>query len=191
MAGTTKDRISALDRERIAIAPYDANWPLLYTEIEKQIKQMVPRQLMQRISHIGSTAVPGLSGKPIVDVQVEVNDLERVRETIAPLMEEAGYEFFWRPTMGDAAPFYAWFILRNEAKERIAHVHMVESGQASADRIVFRDYLRSHPEESARYEALKQDLAKRFPKDRASYTANKGSYVSEVLRKARGEKMRK
>ena len=79
MAGTTKDRISALDRERIAIAPYDANWPLLYTEIEKQIKQMVPRQLMQRISHIGSTAVPGLSGKPIVDVQVEVNDLERVR----------------------------------------------------------------------------------------------------------------
>ncbi len=186
-----KDRMAALDKERIAIVPYDESWPSVYTAIEKQIKVLMPRQLMQRIAHIGSTAVPGLSGKPIIDVQVEVSDLERVRTEIAPVMEEAGYEFHWRQTMGDADPFYAWFIRRNAQGERDAHVHMVGSGQASADRIIFRDYLRAHADEAERYQALKTELAKRFPKDRAAYTASKTEYVNEVLRKARGEKMRK
>ncbi len=191
MGAPAKDRIAALDRERIAIVPYDERWPALYAEIEKQIKQLVPRQLMQRIAHIGSTAVPGISGKPIVDVQVEVNDLERLREEIAPLLEEAGYEFIWRPSMGDDAPFYAWFILRNTEGERIAHLHMVESGQASADRIIFRDHLRNFPEEATRYETLKRELAAKYPKDRAAYTTNKTEYINGVLTKARSVKMRK
>lgn len=183
--------MAALDKEQIAIVAYDASWPAAYTAIEKHLKLLVPRQLMQRIAHIGSTAVPGLSGKPIIDVQVEVSDLERVREEIAPLLEEAGYEFHWRQTMGDADPFYAWFIRRNAQGERDAHVHMVRSGQASADRIIFRDYLRAHADEAERYQTLKTELAKRFPKNRPGYTASKTTYVNEVLRKARGEKMRK
>lgn len=188
MARSTKDRIATLSKEKIALVPYDEAWPALYAELEKSIKQLVPRRLMQRIAHIGSTAVPGLSAKPVVDVQVEVSDLEAVRAEVVPPMEDAGYEFIWRPTIGDAAPFYAWFILRNDAGERIAHVHMVLSGQASADRIIFRDHLRSHPEEAARYEALKQDLAKRYPKDRDAYTSHKTAFVNEVLVKARREK---
>ena len=190
MAAQPKDRIATLSKEQIAIVPYNTEWPTTYIELEKDIKRIVPRRLMQRISHIGSTAVPGLSGKPVIDVQVEVSDLEIVREEVVPLMEAAGYEFIWRPSMGDATPFYAWFILRKEDGERLAHVHMVPSGQASADRIIFRDYLRAHPEEMARYETLKVDLAKRFPKDRAAYTANKTTYVNEVLTKARREKWR-
>lgn len=190
MARPPKDRITTLSKERIAIVPYNAEWPKLYVELEKSIKQLVPRRLMQRISHIGSTAVPGLSAKPVIDIQVEVSDLEVIREEVVPLMEGAGYEFIWRPTMGDDAPFYAWFILRDEAGERLAHVHMVESGRASADRILFRDYLRAFPEEVQRYEALKLDLAKRFPNDRAAYTTSKTAYVNEVLNKARREKWR-
>lgn len=190
MAAQPKDRIAALSKEHIDIVPYDPAWPAAYIELEKDIKRIVPRRLMQRISHIGSTAIPGLSGKPIIDVQVEVNDLETVRVEVAPLMEEVGYEFIWRPTMGDDAPFYAWFILRKEGGDRLAHVHMVPSGQASADRIIFRDYLRVHPEEMGRYQDLKIDLAKRFPKDRTAYTVNKTAYVNEVLLKARREKWR-
>ena len=190
MAAQPKDRIATLSKEHIDIVPYDPVWPATYAELEKEIKRIVPRRLMQRISHIGSTAIPGLSGKPVIDVQVEVNDLEIVREEVVPSMEEAGYEFIWRPTMGDDTPFYAWFILRKEDGSRLAHVHMVPSGQASADRIIFRDYLRAHPEEMARYQALKIDLAKRYPKDRTAYTANKTTYVNEVLLKARREKWR-
>ena len=129
-------------------------------------------------------------GRPARDDH-EVTDLEQVRRDVVPLMVEAGYEFIWRPTMGDDAPFYAWFIKRDDRGERSVHVHMVEPGQASVDRIVFRDYLRDHPEEVERYEALKRDLAKQYPNDRTAYTEHKGNFVTEALAKARQEKMKR
>lgn len=187
----TEQRIKALAKEQFVMMPYDPQWPLRYTELEGQLKRMLPRMLAQRITHIGSTAVPGLSAKPVIDVQVEVSDLELVRRDVVPLMEEAGFEFIWRPTMGDESPYYAWFIQRNAEGERTAHVHMVEPGQASVDRIIFRDHLRFDPEEAARYAALKVELAKRFAKDREAYTQSKSDYIKEVLLKARGIKMRK
>ncbi|MBP7449532.1 MAG: GrpB family protein [Flavobacteriales bacterium] len=186
-----EQRIKALTKEPIEIVPYDTQWPARYTEVESELKRMLPRMLAQRITHIGSTAVPGLSAKPVIDVQVEVSDMERVKEEVVPAMEAVGYEFIWRPTMGDEAPFYAWFIKRNSAGERTVHVHMVEPGQASVDRIIFRDHLRNDPQEAARYEALKNDLARKFPKDRAAYTVNKTAYIKEVLTKARAVKLRK
>ncbi|MEX1132155.1 MAG: GrpB family protein [Flavobacteriales bacterium] len=187
----TEQRIKVLTKEQIVLVPYDAEWPARYSAVETEIKSILPRMLMQRIAHIGSTAVPGLSAKPIIDVQVEVSDLEAVKRDVVPRLEELGYEFIWRPTMGDDAPFYAWFIKRDDHGERNVHVHMVESGQASVDRIIFRDYLREHPEDVIRYEAHKQELAKRFPKDREAYTKHKTEYVNEVLAKARKEKMKR
>jgi GrpB-like predicted nucleotidyltransferase (UPF0157 family) len=186
-----EQRIKALIKEPIDIVPYDPGWPAQYTELESELKRMLPRMLAQRITHIGSTAVPGLSAKPVIDVQVEVSDMERVKEDVVPAMEAAGYEFIWRPTMGDEAPFYAWFIKRNSNGVRTAHVHMVEPGQASVDRIIFRDHLRSDPEEAARYDTLKNELARKHHKDRAAYTMSKTTYITEVLAKARSIKMRK
>lgn len=187
----TEQRIKVLTKEPIVLVPYDAQWAARYSAVETELKSILPRMLMQRIAHIGSTAVPGLSAKPIIDVQVEVSDLETVKRDVAPKLEELGYEFIWRPTMGDDAPFYAWFIKRDDRGERSVHVHMVESGQASVDRIIFRDYLREHPDEVVRYEAHKQELVKRFPKDREAYTKHKTEYVNEVLTKARREKMKR
>ena len=186
-----EQRMKVLAKEQFAIVPYDPQWPVRYAEVEGQLKRMLPRMLAQRITHIGSTAVPGLSAKSIIDVQVEVSSVELVKRDVVPVMEAAGYEFVWRPSMGDDAPFYAWFILRNAAGERTVHVHMVEPGQASVDRIIFRDHLRNHPEEAEAYEALKKDLAKRHPKDRTAYTLSKSVYIKEVLTKARSVKMRK
>lgn len=190
MDARTEKRIKALMKEQIEVVPYDPSWPGRYLELEKEVKRLVPRRLIQRIAHIGSTAVPGLPAKPIIDVQVEVSDLEEVRENVAPAMEEAGFEFIWRPTIGDEGDFYAWFILRDANGQRTAHVHMVRPGQASVDRIVFRDYLSAFPEEAKRYADLKTELARRHPKDRAAYTAGKSAYVAEVLTKARREKWR-
>ena len=186
-----RHRIDLLAKEAIRLAPYDPVWPERYAELEAEIKAAMPRMLMQRITHIGSTAVPGLSAKPVIDVQVEVSDLEEVRCEVVPRMEALGYEFIWRPTMGDAAPFYAWFIKRDDHGARYAHVHMVQPGQASVDRIVFRDHLREHPELRDRYEALKHDLAQRFPNDRAAYTQHKTDFVNEVLALARKEKKKR
>jgi GrpB-like predicted nucleotidyltransferase (UPF0157 family) len=190
MDARTEKRIKALMKEQIEVVPYDPSWPGRYHELEKEVKRLVPRRLIQRIAHIGSTAVPGLPAKPIIDVQVEVSDLDEVRENVVSVMEEAGFEFIWRPTIGDEGDFYAWFILRDANGQRTAHVHMVRPGQASVDRIVFRDYLCAFPEEAKRYGDLKAELARRHPKDRAAYTAGKSAYVAEVLAKARREKWR-
>ncbi len=158
---------------------------MLYTELEKDLKRIVPRRLMQRIAHIGSTAVPGLSAKPVVDVQVEVADLEAVRDEVVPLMEEAGYEFIWRPTMGEQVPFYAWFIGRNAAGQRTAHIHMVEPDAASEDRVLFRDFLRTHPQDAQRYERLKLELLEAYPQDRAAFTQGKSAFIASILNQAR------
>ena len=180
MAGTTKDRISALDRERIAIAPYDANWPLLYTEIEKQIKQMVPRQLMQRISHIGSTAVPGLPAKPVIDIMAPVLSLDASRDAIEAVAA-AGYVYF--PYKPDAMH---WFCKLTPA-HRTHHLHLVPIGSALwQQRLAFRNALRGDPALAAEYAELKARLAAQFALDREAYTEGKTPFITRVLASPQG-----
>ncbi len=188
MSGRTNipaSRIQELTREHIAIVPYDIDWPARYAAIEERLARTLPLGLFTRIAHIGSTAVPGLSAKPIIDVQVEVTSLERVRREVVPMMQELGYEYIWRPTMGEEAPFYAWFIGRNAQGERTEHIHMVQPDPASEDRLLFRDFLRSHPAEASRYEALKQQLLRAHADDRAAYTQGKTDYIHSIVHQAR------
>ena len=178
-------RITELTHEHIEIVPYDAEWLMRFAKEEARLLRSLPADLVIRIDHIGSTAVPGLSAKPIIDVQVEVSSLERVRREVVPIMKDLAYEFIWRPTIGEHGPFYAWFIKRNAKGERTVHVHMVEPDEASEDRLLFRDHLRAHPHEAQRYEALKQGLASAHPDDRAAYTLSKTPFIAEVIREAR------
>ncbi len=180
-----RERIAELTRERIDIVPYDERWPQRYQALEMKLQRSLPLDLVTRIAHIGSTAVPGLSAKPIIDVQVEVVSLDRVRREVVPVMKDLGYEYIWRPTMGERAPFYAWFIGRDARGERTEHVHMVQPDQASLDRLLFRDFLRAHPEEALRYEALKRVLHTAHPNDRAAYTIGKTDFIASIVAKAR------
>ncbi len=177
--------IAELSSEPIAIVPYSAEWPARYAAEEARLRAVLPPDLYTRIAHIGSTAVPGLSAKPVVDIQVEVTDLQQVRARVVPLMEDLGYEFLWRPTMGERAPCYAWFIGRHPDGRRAFHVHMVEPDEATIDRLIFRDHLRAHPEVAQAYEVLKRDLAAAHPADRAAYTRSKTPFIAEILRRAR------
>lgn len=183
-------RIAVLMKERIAVVPYDPEWPQRYAALEQRLKKLLPKNLVQRIAHIGSTAVPGLSAKPIIDVQVEVNDMEEVRERVVPMLEGEGYEFIWRPSIGESEPYYAWFIRRNEKGERTEHIHIVAPDHNSAGRIIFRDLLRRHPEEAAAYETLKTSLAKKHAKDRVAYTQGKTAFIQDILRKGRDGTLR-
>lgn len=179
---TTRERIEALTHEHIDIVPYDAQWATLYAEEERFLQSVLPPDLVTRIAHIGSTAVPGLSAKPIIDVQVEVTSLARARAEAVPLLHARGYEFIWRPSIGEQAPFYAWFIKRDASGERTHHIHMVEPDTASIDRLRFRDAMRSDASRCQAYEALKRELAARYPEDRAAYTRAKTSFIQRVLR---------
>ncbi len=179
------DRIAELTREQVSIVVYDERWPGLYGIEEERLVRALPPGLVKRIAHIGSTAVPGMSAKPIIDIQVEVITLEHVQRDVVPLMEDIGYEFIWRPTIGEEAPFYAWFIKRDHGGHRTHHVHMVEPDQASTDRIHFRDLLRSDHELAGQYEVLKRDLASANLGDRAAYTASKTPFIRNVLQTRR------
>jgi GrpB-like predicted nucleotidyltransferase (UPF0157 family) len=185
-----EDRIRRVTSEPVEIADYDPEWPAVFERERQRLLTCLPDDLIVRIEHFGSTAVPGLASKPIIDMLVEVSDLAAVRERVVPLLESQGYDYFWRPTFGDAGePFYAWFIKRDPATgERTHHIHMVEGGFASHwDRLLFRDYLIAHPEVAAQYGALKCRLAAEASTDRVRYTEAKGEFIHRVTDIAKRE----
>jgi GrpB-like predicted nucleotidyltransferase (UPF0157 family) len=184
---TLKEKVARLVREEVAIAPYDPRWVDAFREEKAHLLACLPRELIGRIEHFGSTAVPGLAAKPIVDLLVEVTDLAAARERIAPLLEAQGYEYLWRPTHGDdGPPFYAWFIKRSpRTGVRTHHIHMVERDFEHWDALLFRDYLIERPAVAREYETLKRRLAAASPTDRAAYTQGKSEFVVRVTEEAK------
>ena len=159
-------RVARAVREEISITPYDPRWPTSFRREKEHLYACLPSNLLVRIEHFGSTAVPGLAAKPIVDMLVEVRDLQATRNRIVPILEAQGYDYFWRPTFGDdGPPFYAWFIKREPGTAvRTHHIHMVEGDFAEHwDRLLFRDYLIEHPKLAKEYEQLKIRLAAATP----------------------------
>lgn len=185
---TLKQRIDRVSREEVEIVPYDPSWPRAFCREKKHLLPCLPAELVRRIEHFGSTAVPGLAAKPIIDILVEVTDLQATRERIAPILESQGFDYFWRPTFGDEGPpFYAWFIKRDPMTgKRTHHVHMVEADFSEHwDRLLFRDYLVEHPAVARDYEQLKLKLAAETPQDRIRYTQGKTEFIRMVTEKAK------
>ena len=184
----SEDRVRRVVEEHVAIVPYDPQWAASFRREEQHLLACLPGDLVRRIEHFGSTAVPGLWAKPIIDMLVEVVDLGDTRKRIVPILEAQRYEYFWRPTSGDdTPPFYAWFIKRDAvAGCRTHHIHMVEKKYREHwDRLLFRDYLIAQPEVARRYQALKLDLASRYAEDRLAYTRGKTAFIEAVTADAR------
>jgi GrpB-like predicted nucleotidyltransferase (UPF0157 family) len=183
---TLAERIERVLQEQVSIVPYNPKWPRMFEEEKQHLRSCFPAEMLGRIEHFGSTAIPGLAAKPIVDMLVEVSSLEETKSKIVPVLEAQGYDYFWRPTRGDdVPPFYAWFIKRDTAGIRTHHIHMVEKDFEQWERLLFRDYLIEHPEVAKEYEALKLRLAERYPNDRVAYTDGKTDYVVRVTQLAK------
>jgi GrpB-like predicted nucleotidyltransferase (UPF0157 family) len=181
-----KKRIAELVKEEISIVPYDKGWIKMFNDEAGYLKEILPSEIVKRIEHFGSTAVKGLSAKPIIDILVEVSSSEETKKLIVPLLEAKGYEQFWRPSFGDdGPPYYHWFIKRNSKGYRTHHIHMVEAGSELWDRLFFRDYLRQFPEERKRYDELKRKLSNEYPADRIKYTEEKSSFIISITKKAK------
>jgi GrpB-like predicted nucleotidyltransferase (UPF0157 family) len=161
----------------ITIAEYDSRWPSLYEEERDRIVDVLGDVVLD-IQHVGSTAVPGLGAKPIIDIMVAVADLAVIEECIQPL-EALGYEF-----QGEAGvPGRLFF---GKGVPRTHHVHMVEQeGDVWKNALLFRDFLRANPEEANQYHQLKRQLAARFGADREAYTEAKTEFIESVLARAR------
>jgi GrpB-like predicted nucleotidyltransferase (UPF0157 family) len=183
---TLEVRIERVVREEVAVVPYDPQWPFLFQREKEHLLSCLPADLIGRIEHFGSTAVPGMSAKPIIDILVEVFDLQETRRRIVPILESQGYEYFWRPTWaGNIPPFYAWFIKRDAGGNRTHHIHMIEPDFEHWDRLLFRDYLISHPDVAEAYHQLKIRLAATHSHDRVAYTEGKTEFIVRVTEEAK------
>lgn len=132
-----------------------------------------------RMDHVGSTAVPGLGAKPIVDLQLAVADVGRRDLYVEPL---AGIGYLFVPDP-DSPDFH--FFAKPAARPRRFHLHVCAAGSEDERRhLAVRDYLRAHPDEAARYEALKRALVARHPEDRLAYIAGKEDHVAALERRA-------
>ncbi len=177
-----EEKVRRVLREEVHLTPYDPQWPERFREERDHLRACLPAVLLGRIEHFGSTAVPGLTAKPIVDMLVEVTDLVATQTRIAPILEAQGYDYFWRPSIGDdGLPFYAWFIKRSAQGVRTHHIHMVEPHFPHWERLLFRDYLIAHPAVAAEYLALKMRLAADHPNDREAYTLGKTDFITSVM----------
>jgi GrpB-like predicted nucleotidyltransferase (UPF0157 family) len=164
--------------QRIEVVPYDPAWPARFEEERRRLEDVLGPWLEGGIHHVGSTAVPGLAAKPVIDILAGVRDREEARaafESLAAL----GYCYF--PYRADEMH---WFCKPSPAF-RTHHLHLIEPGNPRfAAELAFRDELRAHPETAAEYAALKLRLAERHRDEREAYTEGKSAFVEAVVTRA-------
>jgi GrpB-like predicted nucleotidyltransferase (UPF0157 family) len=162
----------------VRIVDYDPGWP---DEAARELRRVGEALggLAVRLDHVGSTSVPGLAAKPIVDLQVSVAALEPKDAYVEPL-EAIGYLFVPFAT----APEYHFFGKPPE-RPRTHHLHVCLAGSFEERRhLVVRDFLRANPDEAARYEAVKRESARLHPEDRVAYMAGKEGFILAMERRA-------
>jgi GrpB-like predicted nucleotidyltransferase (UPF0157 family) len=170
---------SSEENEPVRIAEYDPNWPLKFEAERAALRECFGPWVAGEIHHVGSTSVPGLPAKPIIDILVGVESLDHSRPCIERVAS-LGY-LYW-PYRSDVMH---WFCKPHPAR-RTHHLHLVPMGsQRYLDELAFRDALRADSTLAARYGALKRDLAGRFRGDREAYTQHKTPFVQEVLSASR------
>jgi GrpB-like predicted nucleotidyltransferase (UPF0157 family) len=152
----------------VEIADYDPAWPVAF---EAERKRISPLLEGVEIHHFGSTAVPGLAAKPVVDMIALVRELDA---PIAELVSNAGYQF---PEAFNATLTHRRFLCYPMAARRTHHLHLVDDRQELERRLRFRDRLRADPALATEYATLKRELAERHREDREAYTDAKAAFV--------------
>ncbi len=161
---------------------YDPQWPIEFEREKTRILAAIGQKVIA-VEHYGSTAVPGLEAKPIIDILVAVHTLDDAKECIEPL-RQVGYEY--RPINEELIPGTRYF-RKGPSGANTHHIRMVEvNSDKWQDYLFFRDYLRNHPDEAERYSQLKRELHSKFGK-RLPLDAKK-SYIENVTAKAHVEK---
>jgi GrpB-like predicted nucleotidyltransferase (UPF0157 family) len=154
---------------------YTDEWSRSFVEERDRICAALG-QIILAIEHVGSTAIPGLCAKPVVDIAIGIEDLEIGRQCIWPLAQ-LGYEY-----KGDAGIAGQHFFAKGPPENRTHYVHVEPlNGVLWHNHILFRDYLRVHSEVALSYGQLKRTLAEQYKKDRDTYTAEKNPFIENVI----------
>lgn len=169
-------------RRSVIIVDYDPRWPTIYSKEKDRILGAVGNKVVA-IEHVGSTAVPGLGAKPIIDIMVAVRQLSDAKECIGPL-RSIGYEYV--PEYEKELPERRYFQKGPKGvRNKHFHLHMVQhGGDFWKQHLMFRDYLRCHPDVAQQYCELKRKLAEKHALDREAYTDTKTAFIESILTQA-------
>jgi len=160
--------------DRVVIVPYDPAWPAIFAKLGSSLRDALGGTAL-RIDHIGSTSVPGLASKPIIDIQISVVSFEPLDAFRLPL-EDLGFVF--RADNPELTKRY----FRERPGDRRTHIHVRRAGSwAEQFALLFRDYLRAHGEDALRYAELKHRLAEQYGEDRHGYTEAKAPFLWEIM----------
>lgn len=160
----------------IIISDYDPLWPHLFEEEKKNLSAVLPTEPI--IEHIGSTSIPDLASKPVIDIMIGVPSLEIADELCIKPIKALGYTYV--PEYEEHAPERRYFKKLNIENVHTHHIHLVEYGSPWWQRIIhFRDYLRSHPEIAKEYAELKKTLSAKFI-DTNEYANAKTEFVKNI-----------
>jgi GrpB-like predicted nucleotidyltransferase (UPF0157 family) len=161
------------------VTPYDPAWPEIFVRQAADIRAVLGPVAM-RIDHVGSTAIPGLFAKPVIDIQISVADLEPVDRYRLPL---EGLGFVFRPDNPERTKRY----FREPPGQRRTHIHVRRAGSFGEQyALLFRDFLRVNHEVARQYGELKLELAARYHRveDRHAYTEAKSPFIWNVMAQA-------
>jgi GrpB-like predicted nucleotidyltransferase (UPF0157 family) len=163
--------------DRIEIVPSDPRWPDAFASEAARIRAALAPHGDPAIEHVGSTAVPGLAAKPVIDILVIEPDVSRWPRFVEAI-RGLGYVFWAENPRRDRLFFVKGMPPFGEG--RTHHVHVRVPADSRAER-VFRDRLHAHPDDAARYATLKRDLASAHADDREAYTAGKTAFIESIL----------
>lgn len=162
----------------VIVVDYDPRWPVRFAGEAARLAPVLG-DILVAIHHIGSTSIPGMAAKPIIDIMPVVRQIELV-DPCNPAMQTLGYEA--RGEYGIAGRRY---FVKGQGNDRSHHVHVFAADHPDVARhLNFRDFLIAHPDEAAAYASLKQALARQYPHDIEAYIAGKDGLIKEIDRRA-------
>ncbi|MEU4668227.1 GrpB family protein [Amycolatopsis sp. NPDC023774] len=167
--------------EKPHVAAPDSAWPARGAALCARLAVVLEPWLVGGVQHVGSTSVPGLAAKPVVDVMASVSDVDVVVESAGAALAAEGWAYV-PPSVDIASPWRRFFVLPDATGEhRAAHLHVIPTGHPRWQaQLTFRDTLRADPALAAEYASLKHRLAE-AESDREAYTAGKTDFVTRVL----------
>jgi GrpB-like predicted nucleotidyltransferase (UPF0157 family) len=172
-----------LEKGVVRLVPHQEIWARLFEEEKERIETAVGPYILD-IQHVGSTAIPGIPAKPIIDIGVAVRNFEEAAVCIDPIVQ-LGYVYRGE----NGIPRRHYFRRGSSPSPDSAHTHHLHMNEIVGpdwqNQILFRDYLRQHPETAAEYGRLKLNVVQRFATDRDAYLSAKAPFIENVLRLAR------
>jgi GrpB-like predicted nucleotidyltransferase (UPF0157 family) len=166
-----------LKRGTIVLRDYCDEWPRLFELEKEKILSLTGSKILQ-IEHIGSTAIPGIKAKPLIDMLIKVKSFKDI-EDMVPILETQGYTYFgYLEEEGD------YFFAKGVEENRTHYLHAYLDGSDGFDAcVIFRDALRKDNDLALKYQKIKEESFRLYPTDRNKYTANKHEFIVSVVKK--------